>query len=286
MRFWEQKVLFYRNLGFLEQYADYSFEELCVFVKIQSENSYWGDIDENTEDTDKIILSLDKQKVWFIEDYTRFGGDFQDRARMYEKCIEHLSLISDYYFSPENLSVKQKGFCSGRSERWEICFTYKNQLKTLLFCGDSDVLSLHWLSELNNFLEGSDKNFIHTSLSEDSFILVFFLSKTQIEQLTDFIDFEKIEENIYVSDIADFYFEQELYEEAITHYEKVIRKKNDYWFAYSQLATCYTYLQKYEKVKKTYQEAIEMLSLHPNSRNEIESWYLNFFENQIKNINI
>lgn len=277
----QEKVEFYRQLGFFEKYKDNSNEELTNLLINNAKESWWGELNEDLSSADLIILSLDTQKAWFIDDYYRFGEKFENQQEMYKFTLKKLEEISNEIFKAENVNIELKGFCSGRAERWSMTFDYENQSNEIIFCGDLDILIIDWITRINHLIKKSNKKFV--SVRKSSSHLVLCIDNEKISKIEQNIKFENFNDYYYWLDIGDFYFEREEYENAIKFYQKAIKEDKNQWYCYGQLSTSFSYLKDEEQEKSILKTAINLLEKLEN-KEQTDEWYLNFFQSQLKKV--
>ena len=150
----------FQEIGFFENESN-SVEKEAGRIISESENHYFGNILKLKDDPlfDQILLSYDKKKVWFIEDFTILGSTVEFKDNFYLNVLKCLGSISNDIFNPENIEIKECGYCEGRDKRLDIIFDLKTESFNINFCIDADVLCLHFLDEINQILDSKGYSF-------------------------------------------------------------------------------------------------------------------------------
>ncbi len=275
-----ERIEFYRALGFFEKNSNLNTEELKDFLMKKSEDSYFGELGEEMEELDIAVLSLDLEKVWFVEDCFVYGSLFENEQEMYISSVKKLSEISGGIFLPENISIRQSGFCSGRSERWILKFSERGKTEEIVFCGDLDVLVFSWIGRINELIQ--DRG-MRICCIADSYgpAVFFFLEKASAEKLSKEVKPADFHSDSFWLDAGEYFFEKENYSEALSSYTKAYSLNQELWHAYSCAANCNDCLKRYNDKINICRNAVSLLS-QKKEKDSNENWWLEFFSREIE----
>jgi tetratricopeptide (TPR) repeat protein len=241
-----EKVKKFKNIGFFE---DETEDQILNRISIESKGSYFGDVSDlqNHPYIDAILLSFDRQKVWFTEDWLMFSGSHSSYPD-YAELLTTLSLISGNYFQPAQIKMAECGYIDGRDKLLFLSYKQDEQLTELIFCIDGSVLVLSFLEELNEQL--GDYTFQYHS---DPYgpCFVFFLNQKQKEMLSESLDFQH--KSTYWFDKAQYFSENGKINEADTCFQKAIQAEAE---DFPAIFSIYAYFMEAQGKKDS---AIELL---------------------------
>ncbi|HNF12607.1 MAG TPA: tetratricopeptide repeat protein [Leptospiraceae bacterium] len=271
----QNRIQFWRDLGFFEKYRKLSDEKAAEAIVRISEDSYWGELSEDMEELDLAILSLEKKKVWFMEDFYTYGSLFPNVKRMYISALKNLSKISGGGFLPADPKIRQDGFCDGRSERWVLSFLLEEKREEIIFCGDLEVLTFCWVSRINELIQSRGLRFC---VIRDGYgaAAVFCLSMEKAEKLSENVQLLDLQPESFWQDAGDYCSQKGDYEEALLCFEKSLSANPQFWHVYASAALCCDSLKLTERKNEFRQKAVSLLE-SVSERSDQENWYLDFF---------
>jgi len=148
------------------------------------------------------------------------------RENLYFNPFTNLSRISKGLFIPQNLEIKNCGFCEGRDKRISITFLLENNEMNLVFCADGWSLILNFLEEINLSIEKTKHSFEYI-IDAYGACFVFFLNQEQKKFLTEELKWNFISNTSYWSDKAVYYKEIKETEKAEECFKRAIIKQDN-----------------------------------------------------------
>lgn len=167
----DQAVLYFRELGFYQQYARMSNDELVEKIKVLRGYEPGDTLTYNTNLL--LILAEDKQRVWYCD-----AESYYDQR--YVEFFKIWGDISCGTFTPENIA-------ESRDEAlWQIriIFQYKGQPMKIIAENYGDWVDLEIFIQINEILRGSEVQFcnIMTNTQEACIVTLTELQKMRLEK--------------------------------------------------------------------------------------------------------
>jgi len=272
----ETEILKLKKSGFFE---GETLEEIGDRIIAESQDSYHGSILKLKDEPAliKIISLYEKNKVWFIEDFTILGSTKEYKRNFYIKVLQSLANISSGHFTATNITVEECGYCRGRDKRLNITFNINDKIFNLNFCIDSDVLVLSFLDQVNEII--ASKGFSFQVVQEQYCqCFVYFLSNPQREILINDFSFHFGYHSIYWLDRAQFSRDTKDFEMADIYFKKALLKKIEP-FTISEYADLLKDQQRNDEAIKVYQ--LDIQNLEGQNESSGHELFMNLFQEEL-----
>jgi len=271
----------FQKQGFFYTFGN-NIEELTETITNQSVNSYFGDLRnlENEPLFEQIILSFDNNICWFVEDANGYYLSDVVKPELYFEVFNQLSRISKGIFIPQNLQIKECGFCEGRDKRIAIDYIFDDKEIDLVFCADGWALMLNFLEEINETIQSSSHSFEYI-IDVYGACFVFFINQNQKKFLTEQKNWNFISNTTYWTDKALYYKEKNNPEKAEECFKRTIINSNNI----NSIVQYAIFLKENSRNS----EAISIFEFgkafldNPDLKLENRQWWLEFINNQIPN---
>lgn len=274
------KIEQFVNIGFFDE-ANQNLNDIAEKLIKESEQSYFGTILNLQENSylDQILVSYDRKKAWFVEDWLNYGSSQEEKYNFYEGIFTQLSNISQGIFNPKNIQTEQCGYCDGRDKRLKISFQLNETTFDVNFCTDGTVLLLKFLEEINEFLTPEKCSFEYIFDTYGTGF-IFFLTQNQKEYLTKELKWKFNKNAGYWLDKAQFCRNTEDNDNAEKYFEKAIQDTYDYCFAISEFGHFLEEQNKQTAAIEIYEKGIKQIkSLAVLT--EKEKWWLSSLEGDL-----
>lgn len=242
-----EKIRKFKHAGFFE---DETEEQIRIRMNTEYAGSYFGPVSDLQDHPliDAILLSYDKNKTWFTEDWLMFSGAHSSYPD-YAKILTTLSLISGNHFQPTQIQVTECGYIDARDKLLSVSYMQGEKRTELIFCLDGPVLVLPFLEEVNEQL--GDYSFqYHCDPYGPCFI--FFLNQRQKEMLSESFEFQH--KSLYWRDKAQYFSANGKINEADICFQKAIQAETeDFPFVFSE----YAYFMEAQGNKNRAKELLE-----------------------------
>lgn len=274
----------YRQQGFFSSIGNDASEIAQVIIE-KSQSSYFGDILnlDNEPLYEQIVLSYDIQICWFIEDINAYYLSDEVNPEMYIEVFNRLSLISKGLFLPQNIDIKECGYCEGRDKRIKLDFLFEKKEKSLIFCADGWSLILGFLDEINLFIKDTAHSFEYI-IDNYGVCFVFFINQKQKEFLTEELNWNFISKTSYWVDKALYYNEINNPIKAEECFKKAIYNGNN--------INSFVKYAGFLKEQRKYIDALDVLEKgkilldNPKTQMTNPEWWKEFILNQINEISV
>lgn len=272
-------IALFQKTGFFDRDPENTVAAAERIIR-ESDDSYFGNILLLKEDPlfNQILLSYDKKRVWFVEDWMVYGASSASPEHFYAEVLKCLENISNHFFRPENIEIKSCGYCDGRDKRLSISFTLKETTVNLNFCIDGEALILSFLEEVNEILEPTAHSF-ECILDPYGTCFVFFLHKTQKAYLSTALKWNFHAYSQYWLDKAQFCRDTEDHLNARKYFEKAILDDHNP-FAIAEFANFLETQDEIHHTMEVYEKGIRNLKKMQNS-DDTKHWWLTTFEERL-----
>ena len=270
------------NIGFFGN-KKCEISTLADEIIADSESSYFGDILnlENEALYEQILLSYDKEICWFIEDANAYFITEEVDSEMYHSVFTNLRIISKGIFTPENIEIKECGYCKGRDKRLLVNFSSNGKENELVFCTDGWSLILNFLEEINESIQQTTHSFQYIIDSYGA-CFVYFVSEEQKKFLIEKRVWKFINATNYWGDKASYYKEKGSLTLAENCFQKAI--KGNHFKSFVDYGIFLKEQNKHGEAKAIFEKGQSILNLQkPPLDNTI--WWKDFIQNQIEEIN-
>jgi tetratricopeptide (TPR) repeat protein len=267
------------NAGFFDGEDDK--ETIAQRIIQESEQSYFGSILDLQDDPlfEQVLVSYDRKKVWFIEDYLDYGSP--EDYSFYKDVFVCLSTISTGIFQPEHIKIEECGFCDARDKRLSVSFQLNENVFNVNFCADLQVLKLNFLEEINEILpsQGYSFEYIFDSYGAG---FIFFLTHSQkqylsLERKWEFDEHAGsgywLDRALYCRNIQDNLSAEKYFQKAIQDLTNNINASTEFGFFLAQQG-------KQDRAIEIYEKGIKHLN-SLESLDERQKWYLSFIEDSL-----
>lgn len=271
----------FRQYGFFNSFIG-SPIQIAESISSKSESSYFGNIKDLLDEPlfEQIALSYDKEICWFIEDANAYFFADEVSPDMYKAVFKNLSLMSKGVFTPQNIEIKECGYCEGRDKRLMVNYTLNGQRNELVFCSDGWSLILTFIEEINETIQHTAHSFQYIMDSYGA-CFIYFVSDEQKKFLLEMLGWKFIRTTDYWSDKAMYYKETGsllLVEEC---FQKAIKGNNIN--AFVQYGIFLKEQDKYNEAKAMFEYGKSVLNEQkPPWDNDI--WWREFIQNQIEEL--
>lgn len=166
----------YRGFSFFKKYEGMPTAELAEKLNEQYESDNYEEIDINEEGVDKLVLNLDKDRVWWVD----LEADVCADNKVYVRVLSDLASISRDSFSPSSISEIWE------SEEGPITVTFETDGKSRSIHPEwcNDWIDLNILNDLNCILKKNGYRY-EVFEPEDQAVQLLALSRDEKQGLID-----------------------------------------------------------------------------------------------------